>query len=421
MRKVVRVAIVTFLAAFGVACERTPRAAIPDDKVGGPLIRQPRRALGVGGLTLIEEQVVTVPEINNPTSHVWVNGQLLAHGHLGMPRFDAPAMDLGMNTIKLWPVDDRHSGAQQMSYSPLTGRLYVLFYSKIATPVSEVNPATLEVRDLVYDETAPAMSGGICALGDSVYVVTQTNPSTLLRYRLTDGARTGSLTLVDFNGGHTVDTDGTSLYATAGYGGGAAGWIVKIDPGTMTVRGSLRLAAMEGATDTMAVHAGSLWLGTVGGWIVRVADDMSSATRIQTGFGNPVFGVAEAMGYVWASYGSHPGAIARVDPATNAVATTEFPLDGHDYPDLVLTDGSKLYVDFYMIPMRTGRYTMASAQPVPVTQAATPIPATATPTRIATATPTRPPTLTATKTPTRMPTQTPTRVPTKCRPRWKCR
>jgi len=326
-------------------------------------------APAVAAAPLIEEQVVTVPDSALFNGLLQLGGRLYASDPAAVVRFDSPASDLSIHTRAAFP----RPGSQQFAYSALTGKVYALLMSGVA----EVDPETLAVRDVV---TGTFGTGGICALGDSLFVLTAGFPSQVLRYGLADYSRTGAATLASGNG-HTIDTDGTSLFAVPGYGITPA-WFARLDPQTLNYTSVV--IPGYGYTDTMAVHGGFAWLGDPLGNVVKINTGTLSYTIIRTGPQTTtlaVFGVSVAQGYVWATHGSFPGVITRIDPVTDAVETYTLPA-GQEYPDLVVPgDNGKLYVDFYQSPQRMGRFVMGEPPPEPTSAPTTTRTPTRTPTK----------------------------------------
>lgn len=290
-------------------------------------------------------------------------------------RFNTPKTDLTNNDVLTFPDDGNHAWAQSITYSEITGLLYVSFFAQGASSVikvSSVNPETLAVVDVISDGSLGAKAGSIIAVGSYLYVAVAGLPCKVVKYSITDYSCITSAPLTDgvqraAGMPHSILYDGSWIYVQA------EASFARVNPGTLGSTIYLYDSDQRVATNTNAIAAGRLWLafetaspyaqGSINAYDLANPSSRDRYWPIQyLDPGN----LRYSMGSIWVCYVVRNGnamtgslAVVRVKPETGEWIRMTLPA-GLGEPNGILTDGEYLYGVGFTSPFWVARLSPGS-------------------------------------------------------------
>ncbi len=351
--------------------------------------------LGFGFFILPKKvQAAASPQIINKQTQTLAAGESYIHSFIyakgyifaGTRTYPAKIMrfnnldDLSDYTTTTFPNDGLHNPAESMVYDAGKDKIYIAFNyggpgDKVV--VTEFDPDDLTYTDVIADATEiSGSSPGITTDGTSLYIITYRNPSKIIKYSLADFTKTSSLTINDGaenkSNGHSLQYDGTNLYAT---GISSPAWAAKIDPSDLSHTVANFQAGDNIATDDFAIVGDYLYVGleTTNGIIVRVKKSDLSLERIDTGQSVANYAVYYDNEYIWAAYASSPGTLVRINPSTLEVSSYTFDT-GENVLNEIVSDGQKLFVTCWLNPAKVMSFNIDTVAPTTTVSLNPPVP-----------------------------------------------
>lgn len=262
--------------------------------------------------------------------------------------------DLTDRTDHTYDADGQHDRGQSLVYVPQTGKVYLLFGVSGRTVVSEINPSTMAVTDVI--NTAAENSGNngaMCSDGTHLYIVTYTSPSKILKYQLSDFALVAQVTLTGRNSGHAMVYDQDRLYAA---GNVSPPWIAKINPTDLTFTDAVITSGFQ-SSDEMISAGDHIWFGgeqpSVLG-LLRIDKETLAVQELLWTEPLPVYSLFNDGRWVWVAHNATPGKLTRVDPQSGETWTHTFE-SGFNDPNEIASDGERLFITTYTSPSKVKR------------------------------------------------------------------
>ncbi len=302
-------------------------------------------------------QLVTLSAGNN-----YIHGLTFARGYIWGVTATSPGRVIRFNpdnlddySVTTFDSDGFHNSAVDLLFSKEKDRLYIIFGSMVRNTIVEMNPVTLSYADVVSDTTNPSgTSASLSSDGSFLYVLTNTSPTKIIKYSLTDFSTTNTASLTDLNGGHALRFDGTNLYASSASN---PAWIARITPSSLAYSSQAVASADSPLTDDLTFSGDYVYLGpenTTSKSILRVNKSTLAIEHIYTNISAASYGVFFDGRYIISLHNTSPGTMVRLDPQTLEVKTFTFPT-GANSPNEVTTDGQRYFVTFYLSPAQIER------------------------------------------------------------------
>lgn len=257
--------------------------------------------------------------------------------------------DVSDQTSITFASDGKHNNADSIVYVPSVNKLYVLFGVAGRATISEVDPDTLAVTDVVdTTDYSSGTSGAIETDGTHIFVVTSTSPTLVVKYKIGNWSSPTSNTLTGLNGGHSLIYDGVRLSVT-GATSIFPSWIATIDPADLSYN-SLNLdSESNGITDDHAETPDFYFVGTefseYGNIVYRVRKDLAGYDKIRIATPGSIYAVYYDGNWVWVAVapgGEQLGRLVRLDPMSleMSVGTLD---SGQVLPNEIISDGKGRY------------------------------------------------------------------------------
>lgn len=307
---------------------------------------------------IVAESVTFPAGYEQPHAMAMVAGQLFVMCE-SIPckiiRFNTPLTDLTNQTLLTFASDGFHDAGVSMVYAPSKGRLYVLF--AIGTlKVSEVNPTTMAVSDVITDG-AKFMGQGSMTTDDASLYIAANGDTRAYKYNLTGFGLQATSTPDTLTGPHCVVIDSGKMYLTTT---GIPAEIYRYNAATMAFEESTTApVGFSVATDDQAILGNFLYLGVESGIncgnILRyqktaLGNAPTSIPSGLTGIGN--IGTFAFDGFIYAHQAGQGqiGRYLQIDPNTLAVRFMVFP-SGFQSSNETWSDGAgHLWVTFFQNP-----------------------------------------------------------------------
>jgi hypothetical protein len=303
------------------------------------------------------KQTVTLAAGNNQ-----IHSFIFAKGYIFGGTRTSPAKFIRFNdlddltdyTVTTFANDGKHDNAESAIYDPTQDKIYILFDNSGNVNVTEFDPDDLSNSDVIDSNTEDAgASGSITSDGTYLYILGRTTDADIYKYDFATYSLDSSAEITGFDNGHSLQYDGTNLYAT---GSSSPAWVAKIAPSDLSFSTQAFAAGDNTATDDFAIAGDFLYVGleATNGIINRVSKSDLSLERLATGWTSACYGVYFDGRYVWGAYSTSPGTIVRLDPTTLEV--TSYILDtGENTPNSIISDGQRIFITCWLSPAQVIR------------------------------------------------------------------
>jgi hypothetical protein len=280
-------------------------------------------------------------------------------------RFDPDDLASGASTVT-FPTATPYGAPEQMIYLPSKGMIYIYFARAGSIAIVEVNPSTMAYSTVIAYNT-PSAAGAGPMVSDGTYLYFTSNAGagyayadSLYQYRLSDWVQTAKIKVTgsatDYP--HAMAYDGNSLFiTTTSFDVASLNKVYKVDLPAFTLSVT-SLPIYSTMSDDMVVTGSKLYIGKEDsdGHIMVIDKSGSPFTKdsIYTGISAPCYGVFFDGNQIWATMGSTPGGLARINPQTREVAYMYFGT-GYDLANEIAFHGGRMFITFYQPDFGIGR------------------------------------------------------------------
>jgi len=260
--------------------------------------------------------------------------------------FKFNASDLSSFTSTNFPNDGFHGLIQDMLWSTSKQRIYIMFYDSSELTVSEVNPDTLAITDVILDDFDVNDEWSMTCDETYLYIAGFDTPTirgnAISQFKMSDWTLNKTIIITNTatqNPAMRYDPITQLVYGYCGtnYGGGVFGsmgfsfapddmdnYVLKLSPATPWIQ-------LEPAISFIGDFAYSCEYGanaTLGTRVYRMNKSTLDIDAIYTGLTNDTIGAYAQAGFLWLSSRSNGVSVARIsrlNPATMQIDHAEFP------------------------------------------------------------------------------------------------